>query len=389
MGRYSLRDVVKGPSSKTALANYKIIGKAIDWLSGTVRETLSDEQLSGLLRILEGHSEPFETDYLFMGRRLYASSAGNVVFKLHCKDWFDFSVLFKPSGPVAQCTVYSEPLWTNVHQAIEEMQLFCDNIYGAPVAVLAGRVDMCTDVVGFELDAMSADDVIRRRVFVSRFRDVKLHAPSARLETLYLGSRSGAVMLRMYDKTAEVMKTGKRYYEAVWSSSGWSGYEQRITRIEFELKRAFWRGWQMLGNKPVETIWDMLEALNGVWQYLTVQHTRMVVYDASETNVSRLPSHALWSLISSVVFQPDASTLPGERYTRHAADVSRLDAQIAGLLRSRAALTPDSDSFGMVEYAQFTLSVIRQVERKKKLPFAELVRLRRAAIFSGMQKKSA
>lgn len=96
-------------------------------------------------------------------------------------------------------------------------------------------------------------------------------------------------MCRMYDKVAESYKSKKTWFEELWEKEGWQKGEP-VTRVEFQLRRAFLR--QMQTSTPD----DLIVQAPDLWRYLTEDwFTLRVPGDDSHRNRWKL--RELWQVV--------------------------------------------------------------------------------------------
>lgn len=178
------------------------------------------------------------------------------------------------------------------------------------------RFDVCTDWAGWAVVATDADTFVKP----SRARIGAFH-PDERIETAdndllrtqtyrsriravtgFTVAPGGTVMLRIYDKLAELELPGneaKREIETtLWKANGWEGDE--VTRVEFQL-----RG-EALDELKLRDPRVLPAKLDAVWAYLTRCWVRMVDPD-SATRLKRCKLDDRWRAVRRVFWVgPDA-----------------------------------------------------------------------------------
>lgn len=123
-----------------------------------------------------------------------------------------------------------------------------------------------------------------------------VHSPSIltahrRVQTIDFGSHGSDLSAQIYNKTAEMKRHKKEFFEPIHRANGWDG-ESDIWRIEFRFKRAFLRKYEL------NEAFSVLSCLRLLWRYATEEWLRFVDLDvATGVNVSRLPTHPVWELI--------------------------------------------------------------------------------------------
>jgi len=75
------------------------------------------------------------------------------------------------------------------------------------------------------------------------------------------GQKKGDLLCRIYDKTEEIKKSRKAWFEEIWEKRGWSGGV--VTRIEFAANRSH------LKSQQIETVEDLEHQMADLWRYYT------------------------------------------------------------------------------------------------------------------------
>ena len=190
-------------------------------------------------------------------------------------------------------------------------------------------IDLCVDVAGWH-DIATLD---RRRNFVSRSRKRSdYHEPenaslqheasltdhsSGLVETGFDFSKRGVMSCTIYDKTRELMKSGKDWFLDLWSSPGrdWSVEDGSVWRVEFKFKRQTLHELKQ-GDvfHGIENAYDLADRLPVLWAYasghveggddgLPDGWLRCVV-PTGDSNRARWPTHPVWKLVQSAYSQP-------------------------------------------------------------------------------------
>jgi hypothetical protein len=166
------------------------------------------------------------------------------------------------------------------------------------------------------------------------------------LQTLYFGRFGGALYCRVYDKTAEIKKSGKTYLEDTWKAAGWSG-DGAVARVEFSLSGEFLKaaggingsGLPDIDLRPLEAFQNAVPAL---WQYLTGDWLRLTVPNG-DTNRWRWDLDPFWETVKGA--WPDAVPIVRCKPPRRPI-VDQLMAQIKGCILTATALRSRRDSDG-------------------------------------------
>jgi hypothetical protein len=169
------------------------------------------------------------------------------------------------------------------------------------------------------------------------------------------------LMLRVYDKGLELKhKTNSQKRALLAEIWGFSRYDEKpVTRIEFQLRRPFLR--ELESGKygfKVRNFSDLRECMDSLWQYLTVEWSRLAssVPDRKNRHQDRVEVSPFWSLIQSAKFSGKRIVNRVKRYFHK--DIERLVSVASGCLMSIAAITGDifNDVEGSLVSAQEVLT---------------------------------
>ncbi|GER86683.1 hypothetical protein KDW_08450 [Dictyobacter vulcani] len=123
------------------------------------------------------------------------------------------------------------------------------------------------------------------------FLQPALRTTHRRIATLDFGSHASELSAQIYNKTLEIKKHQKQWFEAIWRSNGWDGVSE-IWRIEFRFKRKF------LNKYDLNEAFSVIEQFEALWKYATEEWLRFVdLNQSSDSNTSRLPTHPVWELV--------------------------------------------------------------------------------------------
>jgi hypothetical protein len=206
----------------------------------------------------------------------------------------------------------SEYLWScpSLQAAIERVRRFlCDHLE-TQVYLQVSEVHLCVDVT------WSFEQVDYRQEFVSRSRkragyevaegDVEVEDYTYGLRRTGLAfSARGPISCSIYDKAREVKRSGKLWFEDLWSGNGWDG-ARAVWRVEFRFKREFLHELKVDGlYHGVEDATELPARLVDLWAY-AAGHVRggadgwpdgwlrLVVPRVDDTTRSRWPVHPVW-----------------------------------------------------------------------------------------------
>ena len=163
------------------------------------------------------------------------------------------------------------------------------------------RIDLFVDFQS-SVDMESWD----RHAWVTRAASINAYAVSGQFSGWSVGL-GGAISARLYNKLLEIIVSGKEWIVPLWQKGGWDG-QGMIWRLEFEMKR------EVLTQKGLSKLYQVLNHLNGLWSYATTEWLRLTIPSDDDKTRSRWPIHPLWLLLSSVDCETDGGTL-GKRFS--------------------------------------------------------------------------
>lgn len=158
----------------------------------------------------------------------------------------------------------------------------------------------------------------------------------------YIAFGKGDMMLRVYDKTAEIKRNGAKsaIFHSIWRKQI-NRTPEHVTRIEYQMRRPVFKEFQ------INTVADLRRNQNSVWQYCVSQWSRFCSdkVDRKNKNHQRSATAFIWSVVQALKFKK------GRIYklVRKKVLLSNIDSlkkQAAGCLLSVcAALGQDHDDF--------------------------------------------
>lgn len=216
--------------------------------------------------------------------------------------------------------------YKNATLMIEEWLRSWANINGVTVS----QVDLCTD-----LELPFPELLVKRQVLCKAHNRVNhdnlvpvgIHMTDHTQEGYQFGT--GDVVCRLYDKTREIIKSGKIWMRDVWTGGGWDG-ETDVTRFEAQLRRGYLR------KLEVSSMEDLDRTIPGIWDDITNGWIRMTEV-SEQHNKNRWPTLPWWETIRAARSRYGMDS--GERpLKRHNPQYEQLIAQAVGCMRSAVAL---------------------------------------------------
>jgi hypothetical protein len=233
-----------------------------------------------------------------------------------------------PSVPAIMAQLRSAFLWREGWQRASALTGAIAEAFRDPSAEaqppMLSRLDVCADFQGW---VPRESDRLR---FVCRARDRDSHHTAAGFTGFTLGR--GVILGRIYDKTAELAVSGKQWMHVVWQAGEYDPAAP-VWRLEFQLRR------EALREMHFSELSDIEGRLGSLWSHLTSRWLRLVVPLRGD-RPERWPTDPAWQELRRADFGSIGSELLRER--KRSADIARLEAQLFGLLSTRAALTGHS-----------------------------------------------
>lgn len=235
-------------------------------------------------------------DHQFM---VLPRGGGRFTFVLE-DNWFSIQLSNASAGlmPLAMVQVRSEYLTAvGPAEAIATASRLLEGMGTLTAPPKISRIDLfadfCTD---HDLAALPGSH------WVKRSKKRSIHEEADQVTGISFGA-GNEVSARLYDKTRELLKSGKDYMRPLWAAENWDGQEQ-VWRMEFQVRRE---------GLPVEmhsAAGEVLECCGLLWRYLCDDWLRLAVPSESDETRSRWPTHPLWEDLSRLWdIDPEAAPL--------------------------------------------------------------------------------
>lgn len=210
------------------------------------------------------------------------------------------------------------------------------------------RADLATDFQGNLIIDME-NVVMRCRNNVTHFEEYR----EGRKITGYTFG-SGAILLRIYDKSHEIEKKGKQYMKAEWKKQGWDETSP-VWRIEYQLRR------DILKEFQIETFQELLDIAPDMWNYLTEEWFSIRQPSETDTTRSRWQLSGLWQTVhESLRSFGQLTGVVREKIKQ--VNIDQLVPQMAGLLTSFSALL----QLDNIDLTKVMWSIARHYRKKGK-----------------------
>lgn len=253
--------------------------------------------------------------------------------------WFSIQLSNASKGilPLAMVQIRSEYLTAvGPEEAVATATKLIEGLGEVTGPARISRIDLFTDF-GTDLEVAA----IPGREWVKRSKKRAVHEESDAVTGISFGA-GNEVSARLYDKTRELVKSGKDYMRPLWSEQGWDGTE-RIWRMEFQVRRE---------GLPTPMLGDAAEALplcGDLWRYLCEDWLRLAIPSESDDTRTRWPTHPLWEQITHLWDTlPDAPPMTRVTKNRPPSDDRLFRHGISGLsgFMAREGITDFSEGLG-------------------------------------------
>lgn len=158
----------------------------------------------------------------------------------------------------------------------------------SPVDDIPSRVDLCVDLPGRSMQEVKA--LIDGKQVVTRTRklfEIKGGKGFSKLQTVYFGSNSAPIRLRIYDKALEAKKGSLK--RGLLQAFRWNGEVKTAVRVEFQLRR------DALRDQGINTIQQLFDSLGTLTAYLTEEWFRFADQAVDDhRNYSRAGVASFW-----------------------------------------------------------------------------------------------
>lgn len=314
----------------------------------------------------EAHEE-VPTSWVFHGKTLHmcpnGAGRGQWAWMLKSRD----VTLYVSRGHwngIATVRFSSEYLWScsRFMEAVQEVQVFLDEVFHNELFLQVSEVHLCADIAGWD----GVEKLDRVQHFVSRSRkrssrltpdwgfDAEVQEHSYGLQgTGFDFSYGGSVSCTIYEKSREIRRSGKEWFEDIWRHNGWSEEDsEKIWRVELRLKREALHELKLdEAFHGIEDVYVLPDLLPLLWAYgvgsagkqdesgVPYGWLRCVV-PGKDKSRSRWPTHPAWKVVQSAFLSEMAlpeqvGKVVRERHEEH--NISKAIEAIMGYLSSLAA----------------------------------------------------
>lgn len=236
--------------------------------------------------------------------------------------------------------------------ALEFFDSVGEFLAGGPVAWSLSRLDLFTDVQGWDLHG---DE---RHRFLCRAQRRDLHEQGAEFGGFEFGRRTTkTVCARIYDKTRQIQDEGLDYWPSIWGER--FDRSLPVLRVEAEIGR------QGLVEFGINTPTEGLSRAGEVWANVTEQWLTYRTPTGDSTK-SRWPISPEWTAIQAAGLRGEAHGPDRVRALKRKGQLRTITPQLVGYLSSTAAVVGTEDLAS-------TLAAVRRIvhddENRRGIPF--------------------
>ncbi|MDO8961850.1 MAG: replication initiation factor [Methylophilus sp.] len=296
-----IREAVAVPSN-TATNNdnnqsyeLKVLRFGVDSLylsfQGNLFETV-DRELSSLKKLAQSDrpEQQAKAQFKVFDHLFEVKDKGTSMFSYVLEDNAFRIQLSRPnkSVPMAYIKISSEYLtYKKVDQAVERLRQILCQLGTLDAEANVSRIDLFVDFVTYQnMEAWT------REAWVTKARSVQSYAVDNRFSGWSVGM-GGVIAARLYDKLFEIIKSNKLYLLPLWQMIGRQDQEP-VWRLEFEFKR------DLLKQKGIIKISEVLNHLNGLWSYAMTEWLKLTLPNLADSKRDRWPVHPMWQLLSNI-----------------------------------------------------------------------------------------
>ncbi|MEO6891056.1 MAG: hypothetical protein ABI456_16485 [Ktedonobacteraceae bacterium] len=348
----------------------KLVGRGVDTLvlnvchansSGyPVKEELDialQDELERLQADAREDEAPRQTRWAFQGFTLFMQergSRGPWKWILRCPLLSVAVSRGRLSRVIAQVRLSSEFLWSceTVSDALTLVSLFLHGLFDSPLWMQVSAVDLCADLVGWDVGSCSWQEAFVSRAAGDSGRPASdsdlpdgpdvMRRRWKKIATLDFGKHTSPISCCIYHKTAEIAQKSptKAWFYDLWKRNGWNELDE-VWRVEFRLTREF------LHSVEIEGMHELPDRLPALWSYCAGQvgggadgfpdGWLRYVTPTEDTNRSRWPVHPAWEVVQQAFSTEDTGLGPLVRTRIREENIKRGLSSVLGYLSTLSA----------------------------------------------------
>jgi len=179
----------------------------------------------------------------------------------------------------------SQLLWRNGWQdAVSKIDEWIRS-WANVTEVKISRIDIMVDIM-VKLPILSPElkEVVTRSRKKSEFGVYERYAEGKKPSGYRFGKND--ILCRIYDKTLEILRSDKKWFEYLWGENGWER-GKTVTRVEFQCRR------KIIRMMKIEAIEDLFSRVPDLWKYLTEEWLSIRIIQA-DSHRTRWPASQFW-----------------------------------------------------------------------------------------------
>ena len=197
------------------------------------------------------------------------------------------------SLPLAWVKISSEVLsHKGVEVAVDELLEIISEIGETNAYPNISRVDLYAD---FQTNVDL--EMFTRKDWVTRAGSINSYSCYGRFSGWAVGM-GGPIVMRLYDKTLELVRSHKTYLFEMWERGGLNP-DIPVWRLEFQFNR------QVLSQLGISSYESMLRSYGGMWGYASQTWLKLTESQIDDTNRARWPIHPLWERLADIKWRLD------------------------------------------------------------------------------------
>ena len=283
---------------------FKLLRFGIDSLylsyQGVIFLEISDRLAE--LKQLAQHSDADQqalAQYAVAGHIFEVKDKGSSVFPFVLEDGAFRISLSRPrkSTPMAYVKISSRYLCSTTPKAAEiHLRIILSELGKLKDSAHVSRIDLFADFVSDE-----NMESWKREAWVTRAKKITAYAMHEQFTGWTIGL-GGIMACRLYNKLLEIAESGRTDLIPLWEAAG-RKTDESVWRLEFQFRR------EILSQHDLINLDEVLDNLNGLWNYATTQWLRLTIPNKDDATRSRWPVHPLWGYLSSVDWETDGGPL--------------------------------------------------------------------------------
>lgn len=180
----------------------------------------------------------------------------------------------------------SEFLWQyGYEKAFDNFMEWFNKLNVKIIGTRISRLDICLDIDEIDFFKEDIDKFVTKANKVARHYVDSDYYENKDFSGLTIG-RGGLISCRIYDKTLEIKKSQKKWFEEIWKNNGWDNMKN-VWRIEFQIRR------KALKEFNINSVLDIKQQITELWGYLT-QKWLVMKKKCKDSNISRWKTHNKW-----------------------------------------------------------------------------------------------